>query len=82
MKAFSSLMKEAFGNQGQHATGLVGQMLQIGAYRVRVEGIVGEGGYATIYKVRDQGTGVAYALKVVRVAGNSEFDSLVQICEY
>lgn len=49
---------------------------QIGPYRVRIESVAGEGGYATIYKVRDLGTGVAYALKVVRLARNSESPSL------
>ena len=49
---------------------LVGRVLDVGALTLRVEGVVGEGGFSTIYKARDVATGSLCALKHVRVGGD------------
>ncbi|PNW80569.1 hypothetical protein CHLRE_07g323100v5 [Chlamydomonas reinhardtii] len=63
-------MKKLFGgNKKKEKEGtLVGKTVMVGPFSVRVEAIVGEGGFATIYRCIDGKTGLAYALKHMRLA--------------
>lgn len=67
-------MKSFFKNvvQRKEGPGLVGKMVKVGSYMVRVETLLGEGGFASIYRVRDGNTNKAYALKHMRLAGEQE----------
>ncbi|KAK9806620.1 hypothetical protein WJX73_000737 [Symbiochloris irregularis] len=58
--------------QRKDGPGLVGKMMKVGSYMVRVESLLGEGGFASIYKARDTTTNKAYALKHMRLAGERE----------
>ena len=51
---------------------LAGKIMRLGQYSVRVENHIGEGGFASIYKVRETTTGQAFALKHMRLAGDQE----------
>ena len=51
---------------------LAGKILRLGQYSVRVESHIGEGGFASIYKVRETTSGQAFALKHMRLAGDQE----------
>eukprot|EP00192_Tetraselmis_astigmatica_P009036 CAMPEP_0117662788 /NCGR_PEP_ID=MMETSP0804-20121206/8237_1 /TAXON_ID=1074897 /ORGANISM="Tetraselmis astigmatica, Strain CCMP880" /LENGTH=680 /DNA_ID=CAMNT_0005469705 /DNA_START=314 /DNA_END=2356 /DNA_ORIENTATION=- len=62
---------KSLGGRGDDAGSLVGQQLQVGPYELKVESKLAEGGYATIYRVRDTAKGL-FALKQIRVQGNSE----------
>jgi AP2-associated kinase len=42
---------------------LTGRTLKIGSFQVKVEAVLGEGGFATIYRVMDVTTRAAMALK-------------------
>ncbi|KAG2440961.1 hypothetical protein HXX76_003814 [Chlamydomonas incerta] len=63
-------MKKLFGgNKKKEKEGtLVGKVVMVGPFSVRVEAVVGEGGFATIYRCTDVKTGLAYALKHMRLA--------------
>ncbi|KAG2450491.1 hypothetical protein HYH02_004992 [Chlamydomonas schloesseri] len=63
-------MKKLFGgNKKKEKEGtLVGKVVVVGPFSVRVEAVVGEGGFATIYRCTDIKTGLAYALKHMRLA--------------
>lgn len=50
--------------------GLVNKVVKVGPYTVKVEACLGEGGQATIYRVRDSGTNTAYALKHMHLRGD------------
>ncbi len=52
--------------------GLVGRTLKVGPYTCKVEAHLGDGGSATIYRVRDNSSGAAYALKHIRLAGEAD----------
>ena len=67
-------MKSFFKNvvQRKETPGMVGKVLKVGSYMVRIEAQLGEGGFAAIYKVRDNTTNKAYALKHMRLAGEQE----------
>ena len=67
-------MKSFFKNvvQRKENSGLVGRMVKVGSYMVRIESLLGEGGFASIYKARDNNTNKAYALKHMRLAGEEE----------
>lgn len=51
---------------------LIGKVLRLGQFSVRVENHIGEGGFASIYRVRDTTSGQAFALKHMRLAGDQE----------
>lgn len=57
---------------------LVGKSIKVGIYTVRLESIIGEGGYACIYKARDINTGDVFALKHLRISPDAESAELVQ----
>lgn len=71
----------------RNQAGLVGKMMKIGAFSVRIESLLGEGGFAQIYKARDSVSNAAYALKHMRLMGegealadcHAEIDSLQQL---
>lgn len=52
--------------------GLVGRVLSVGSYTVRVEAHLGDGGFAAIYRVRDIATPATYALKHMRLGGDPD----------
>lgn len=67
-------MKSFFKNvvQRKDGPGLVGKTMKVGSYMVRVEALLGEGGFASIYRARDGNTNKAYAMKHMRLAGEEE----------
>ena len=67
-------MKSFFKNvvARKEPSGLVGKMVKVGSYMVRIEALLGEGGFASIYKARDGNTNRVYALKHMRLAGEEE----------
>lgn len=52
--------------------GLVGRTFKVGIYTVRVEAHLGDGGFATIYRVRDTASGSAFALKHMRMGAEPD----------
>lgn len=72
MKDMRGLINQANAARAGQQGALVGKMLKIGAYSVRVETLLGEGGFAQIYKVKDTLSGSVYALKHMRLAGEGE----------
>lgn len=46
---------------------LSGSTLRVGAFTVKVDNVIGEGGFATIYLVTDCTTGARFALKHFRL---------------
>ena len=52
--------------------GLVGRTLKVGMYTVRVESHLGDGGFAAIYRARDISSTASFALKHMRLSGDSE----------
>lgn len=52
--------------------GLVGKAIKVGPYNVRVEAVLGQGGFASIYRVRDSASSAAYALKHMRLMRDPE----------
>ena len=71
-----SFMKDLRGlipaTAARNQAGLVGKMMKIGVYSVRIESLLGEGGFAQIYKARDSVSNAAYALKHMRLMGEGE----------
>lgn len=55
-----------------HGSGMVGRQLRVDNNAVKVESQLGEGGFASIYSVRDVGSRAAYALKHVRTNGDAD----------
>jgi len=51
---------------------LVGRQIAIGPYHVTVDAKLAEGGFASIFQVRELEKGTLYALKRLRVQGNPE----------
>ena len=62
--------------------GLVGRTFKVGAYTIRVEAHLGDGGFATIYRARDTSTMTAFALKHVRMGGEPDAvaDCHTEVC--
>ena len=52
--------------------GLAGKTLKVGMYTVKVEAVLGDGGFAVIYRARDIASPAVYALKHVRMGGEPE----------
>ncbi|KAG2493277.1 hypothetical protein HYH03_008414 [Edaphochlamys debaryana] len=67
------------GKRDKKDAGLVGKVVMVGQYSVRVEAIVGEGGFATIYRCTDVRTGQTFALKHMRLAAEPEAIREVQM---
>lgn len=58
---------------------LVGKTVHVGGAEVRVEALVGQGGYSDIYRVRDaRDPSRLFALKHLRLAGNPDHIADVQ----
>ena len=72
MKDVRGLINQAGAARSGQQGALVGKMMKIGAYSVRVEALLGEGGFAQIYKVKDSVSGAVFALKHMRLAGEGE----------
>ena len=58
--------------QRKDSGSLVGKVLKVGMYTVRVEAHLGDGGFAVIYRARDVASPALYALKHVCMAGEPE----------
>ena len=60
--------------KGNGGVGLVetGHSINVGSFRVKVLSRIGEGGHAYVYKVKDNATGVTYALKQILLGGDVE----------
>lgn len=52
--------------------GLVGKTIRVGSYSVRVDALLAEGGFATVYRVQDVTTQKMLALKHARMGGDPE----------
>jgi hypothetical protein len=59
---------DKLGAKQENTTSLVGKSVAISNYVVRCEELIGEGGYASIYRATDQRTGSTFALKVKHTA--------------
>ena len=72
MKSFLKDLK-GFGQKAEARGGmLVGKTLKVGPYTIRPEAVLGEGGFATIYKARDSNSGTLYALKHMHLMGDKD----------
>jgi hypothetical protein len=73
LKASRSLMG------GKPADALVGKTVQVGNYTVLVEAKLGEGGFASIYRVLNRGDQQRFALKHFRIQGDLQrYESVKQ----
>ena len=91
MKSFMKDMRGLINQAGSRAAGqqhaMVGKMMKIGPYSVRVEAFLAEGGFAQLFRVKDTLSGTSFALKHMRLAGegealadcHAEVDSLQQL---
>lgn len=66
-----SFLKNLGGRPGE-GSNLVGRLFQIGPYQVKVESKLAEGGYASIFRVREVDKGTVFGMKLIRVQGNPE----------
>ena len=72
-------MKKIFSKGGKSGSGpLVNKTVQVGQFQVRVEALLGQGGFAEIYRVREVNTGQLYALKHLRLSAEQELIRDVQ----
>ncbi len=72
-------MKKLLGRgQKKEEGALINKTVQVGQYHVRVESMLGQGGYADIYRVRDASSGQTFALKHLRLQGDQEHITEVQ----
>ncbi|KXZ56289.1 hypothetical protein GPECTOR_1g254 [Gonium pectorale] len=73
-------MKKLFGGakKKEKEGTLVGKVVLVGQYSVRVDAVVGEGGFATIYRCVDMKCGVTFALKHMRLAAEPDAIKEVQ----
>lgn len=60
-----------FGRRTPVSASLMGKIIQVGGYELKVEAHLGEGGFASIYRVRDASTSEVFALKHIRLADGS-----------
>lgn len=51
------------GKKRESTGALSGKVVRVGPYQLKVESLIGEGGFATIYRVVDVSTRVTFALK-------------------
>eukprot|EP00775_Hariotina_reticulata_P009414 gene9414-9578_t len=78
-------MKRLFGGRNSHPSGkketsgpLTNKTVQVGQYHVQCNQLLGSGGYADIYAVADISSGARFALKHLRLGGDSETIAEVQ----
>ncbi|DBB05603.1 TPA: hypothetical protein ACH3X1_012546 [Trebouxia sp. C0004] len=71
MKSFLKDLK-GFGQKAEAKGMLIGKTIKVGAYTIRPEAVLGTGGFATIYKVRDSTSGAVYALKHMHLMGDRD----------
>lgn len=72
MKSFLKDLK-GFGQKAESKGGiLIGKILKVGNYTIKPEAVLGEGGFATIYKARDSNSGTVYALKHMHLMGDRD----------
>ena len=71
MKSFLKDLK-GFGQKPEAKGMLIGKTLKVGPYTIKPEAMIGEGGFATIYKVRDSTSGAVYALKHMHLMGDKD----------
>lgn len=67
-----------FGKRPPSSALLLGKVVQVGEYELRVEAHLGEGGFASIYRVRDAATAKLFALKHVRIQDGGQ--SRKEVC--
>ena len=87
MKDVRGLINQAGVRAGGQQHAMVGKMMKIGQYSVRVEAFLAEGGFAQLFRVKDSLSGASFALKHMRLAGegealadcHAEVDSLQQL---
>ena len=70
MKSFLKDLK-GFGQKSEPKGMLIGKTINVGPYTIKPEAVLGEGGFATIYKVRDT-SGAVYALKHMHLMGDRD----------
>ncbi|GMH33332.1 hypothetical protein BSKO_01166 [Bryopsis sp. KO-2023] len=56
-----------FGKKPPPSATLLGRVVQVGGYELKVEAHLGEGGFASIYRVRDSSSGEQFALKHIHL---------------
>lgn len=71
-KAGEKMMKKKDGG------GLVGKTIKVGNYTVKLESLIGEGGFACIYKAREVNTREVFALKHIRISPDGDSVQVVQ----
>ena len=71
MKSFLKDLK-GFGQKAEAKGMLIGKTIKVGPYTIRPEAVLGTGGFATIYKVRDSTSGAVYALKHMHLMGDRD----------
>jgi serine/threonine protein kinase len=70
---------QGLGNKpSKESNALIGKSVQVGQYQLRVESLLGEGGFASIYRVRDVATGAPFALKHLRLQADADAIKEVQ----
>ena len=70
----------AGGAKKREASGpLTGRTLDLRPFTVRVEALIGEGGFATIYRAVDTASHEVYAVKHFRLSGDPEAERDVQV---
>lgn len=84
MKRFLAKAVEKVGGGGSSSSSsaashpLLNKVVQVGQFHVRVESVLGEGGFATIYRAKDINTGTLFALKHTRLGADAEAAKEVQ----
>ncbi|GLI65494.1 hypothetical protein VaNZ11_009030 [Volvox africanus] len=73
-------MKKLFDKVGKKrdSNSLVGKVVLVGQYSVKVEALIGEGGFATIYRCVDMKSGHTFALKHMRLGADADAIKEVQ----
>ncbi|GLC50517.1 hypothetical protein PLESTB_000388400 [Pleodorina starrii] len=73
-------MKKLFDKVGKkrETNSLVGKVVLVGQFSVKVEALIGEGGFATIYRCVDIKSGHTFALKHLRLGADGEAIKEVQ----
>ena len=71
MKSFLKDLK-GFGQKAEPKAMLIGKIIKVGPYTIKPEAVLGQGGFATIYKVRDTTSNAVYALKHMHLMGDRD----------
>ncbi|EFJ43797.1 hypothetical protein VOLCADRAFT_95933 [Volvox carteri f. nagariensis] len=73
-------MKKLFDKVGKkrESNSLVGKVVLVGQFSVKVEAVIGEGGFATIYKCVNMKSGHIFALKHMRLGADADAIKEVQ----